>query len=65
MENTKKPKVKLVGKDGNVFNLIGICQAALRKAGQPENAKEMAEKIYASNSYDAALGIMCEYCDVY
>ena len=34
----KKPKVKLVGQDGNVFNLMGLCSSALKKAKQEENA---------------------------
>ena len=25
-------KVKLVGEDGNIFNLLGICRRALQKA---------------------------------
>ena len=63
-EDFKKPKVKLSGKDGNVFNLIGICSAALKKEGYREQATEMAKKCFASGSYDEALSIMMEYCDV-
>ena len=64
MENNKKPKVKLVGEDGNVYNLIGICSRALKKAGQSEKAKEMSEKIFKSGSYHEALAIMMDYCEV-
>lgn len=60
----KKPKVKLVGQDGNVFNLLGICSRALSKAGMHEQAKEMKRKVWESSSYDEALSIMMEYCDV-
>lgn len=60
----KKPKVKLVGQDGNVFNLLGICSRALSKAGMQEQAKEMKRKAFSSSSYDEALSIMMEYCDV-
>lgn len=60
----KKPKVKLVGQDGNVFNLIGICSRALKGAGQHEQAKEMSNKCFNSGSYHEALAIMMEYCDV-
>jgi len=59
-----KPQVTLVGQDGNVFNLMGICSRALRKAGQSGNASEMIQKITKSGSYDEALMIMCDYCDV-
>ena len=34
MSEIKKPKVKLIGEDGNVFNLMGLCVKALRKAGK-------------------------------
>ena len=62
----KKPKVKLIGENGNVFNLMGICSRALEDSGQPEKAKEMRDKITTTaKSYDEALAIMMEYCDVY
>lgn len=60
----KKPRVKLVGEDGNVFNLIGICSRALKAAGQADKSKEMVNKIYACGSYYEALSIMMEYCEV-
>jgi len=64
-EKKKKPKVKLVGENGNVFNLMGICQKALRKEGLNDEAKEMVDRIFHSGSYDEALSIMCEYVDAY
>ena len=59
-----KTKVKLTGTDGNVFALIGKCSSALKKDGKHNEAKEMAEKCFNSGSYDEALCIMMEYCDV-
>jgi hypothetical protein len=59
-----KPKVKLVGTDGNIFALTGKCSQALRSAGQSEKAKEMAGKVFASKSYHEALAILCEYVEV-
>jgi hypothetical protein len=64
MPDVKKPKVKLVGKDGNVFNLIGICSLALKKAGQAEQALQMTKEIFGAGSYDEALQIMMRYCEV-
>jgi len=64
MTNVNKPKVKLTGEDGNVFNLVGICSRALKNAGQKENAKEMQKKIFSCGSYSEALAIMSEYCEV-
>ena len=65
MELNEKPKAKLVGENGNVFNLMGICSRALKEAGLQDKAKEMTNKITTSaKSYDEALQIMMEYCDV-
>jgi len=64
-EKKMKPRAKLVGEDGNVFNLMGICSRELRRAGMNEEAKEMIQKITTSaKSYDEALRIMMEYCEV-
>lgn len=60
----KKPKVKLTGKDGNVFNLIGICRNALRKAGQPTEAEQLMRECFAAESYSHALQIMAKYCEI-
>lgn len=59
-----KPPVMLVGQDGNVFNLIGLCQRALKKVGQYENAVKMREECFSAGSYDEALAIMMKYCDI-
>lgn len=61
----KKPLAKVIGQDGNVFNLIGICSKALKRAGFPEKAKEMTERCFGSDSYHSAIGIMAEYCELY
>jgi len=59
-----KPKVKLSGKDSNIFNLLGICTLALKNAGLRDEAKELTNKVFASGSFDEALALMTEYCDV-
>jgi len=46
-----------------VFNLIGICSRALKTAGYPEKALEMANRVTSSGSYEEALSIMCEYIE--
>lgn len=60
-----KPKVKLIGEDGNVFNLLAICQKALKKAGYPEKAYELIGKVMDCKSYNAALVTFRQYCEVY
>lgn len=60
----EKPRVKLVGENGNVFNLTAICSRALKNTGQADKAKEMSDKIFSCGSYNEALAIMMDYCDV-
>jgi len=60
----EKPRVKLVGENGNVFNLMALCSRALKNAGQEDKAKEMRDKIFSCGSYNEALAIMMDYCDV-
>ena len=64
IEKNEKPKVKLIGQDGNVFNLIAICKKALCKNGLVVKAKEMEERIFKSKSYDDALSIMSDYLSI-
>lgn len=46
-----------------MFNLIGICSRALKTAGYPEKALEMANRVTSSGSYEETLSIMCEYIE--
>ena len=59
-----KPKVKLIGENGNICNLMAIASRALKEAGMREEAKEMFEKITKSKSYDEALRILMEYVEI-
>jgi hypothetical protein len=67
MEETAfvKPSVQLTGEDGNIFNLVGIARRALKRNGLGEKAEEMATRVFESDSYDSALRIISEYCDVH
>ena len=60
----QKPTAKLVGEDGNVFNLIGICTKALKRAGKSEEAKELSERVWECGSYHEALKLMGEYVEI-
>lgn len=61
----EKPKCKLVGEDGNIYNLMGIASRTLKKNGLEEEAKEMFNKITTeAKSYDEALCIIMDYVDV-
>ncbi len=59
----KRPKMKLVGMDGNIFSILGRAARLLRENGQPEQAKEMADRVYQSGDYHQALSIISEYVE--
>ena len=61
----KKPKVKLLGTDGNVFAVIGTASRALRRAGMGDKVKEMRERATSADSYHGALAVVLEYVDAY
>lgn len=62
MKNTKTNiKVKLIGEDGNVFNLIGIVSKALKKAGEKELANTFTKEAFSSNSYEEVLNLIGDY----
>lgn len=60
----EKPTAQIIGQDGNIFNILGICTQALKRAGQREQAKELSKKVFAAGSYDEALSICMDYVEV-
>ena len=53
MENKNfKPECPLLGKDGNIFDLMGIASRALKETDLGEKAREMCSRIMESGSYD-------------
>lgn len=60
----KNPDCKLIGEDGNIFNLMGIASKTLRQNGMADEAVEMRDRIRESDSYDKALCIIGEYVNI-
>ncbi len=60
----EKPDCALIGQDGNIFNLVGIASRTLRRNDMAEQAKEMADRVFASGSYYEALNIIGEYVNI-
>ena len=60
---SKRPKMKLVGMDGNIFSILGRASRLLKEHGQPEQAKEMSNRVYQSGDYYKALNIISEYVE--
>ena len=59
----EKPKMNLIGEDGNIFAVMGRASGLLNEAGQKAEAKEMINRVTSSGSYDEALSIISEYVE--
>ena len=59
-----KPDCKLIGEDGNIFNLMGLAARTLRRNGLAAQAAEMTDRIHACGSYDEALCVIGEYVNI-
>jgi len=62
--DTEKPKCRLIGKDGNVFNIIGLVTQALERAGRKKEAEEFTDWAFIARSYDEVLILCSEYVDI-
>ena len=58
-----RPKMKLMGQDGNIFSILGRASRLLKENGQPDQAKEMCDRVYQSGNYYKALNIISEYVE--
>ena len=59
----KRPKMKLVGMDGNIFAILGRASRLLKRNGRAEQAEEMSNRVYHSGDYYKALNIISEYVE--
>lgn len=64
IEQKAKPDCALIGEDGNIFNLVGLAARTLHENGMTVEASEMTKRVYASDNYDKALGIIGEYVNI-
>ena len=60
---TQKPKMELLGQDGNIFGILGRASRLLKRAGQSEQADEMFSRVTACGDYYEALNIISEYVE--
>lgn len=63
-ENKFKPECKLIGEDGNIFNLLSRASITLKQNRMADGAKEMYDRVYACGSYDEALMIIGDYVSI-
>lgn len=62
-----KPECKLIGENGNIFNLIAIASKCLTEHNMKEKAHEMKERIIEkeeAHSYEEAIAIIMEYVNI-
>lgn len=59
-----KPKVKLIGENGNVFNIIGIVKKALIRAGLQKEAEEFVKEA-TSDDYNYLIVTALKFVDIY
>ena len=59
----RKPKMELMGHDGNIFSIMGRASFLLQMAGMNAENKEMVDRITSCKDYDKALKIISEYVD--
>lgn len=53
----------LVGTDGNIYNLLTIARATLRRGGRKDLIEPMTKEEFGSKSYEKALAHICEYVE--
>jgi hypothetical protein len=59
-----KPICRLIGEDGNVFNLAGIVSRTLKEYGLDDQAQEVWDKLKECQSYDHALQLFMQYVEI-
>lgn len=59
----RRPKMNLIGEDGNIFAILGRASRLLRENGQADKAKEMHDRVCRSGNYAEALHIVSEYVE--
>ena len=59
----KKPKMELLGRDGNVFIILGAAAGLLIKEGMDQQVNEMYKRVMKSGNYYQALHIISEYVE--
>ena len=58
-----KPKMELLGRDGNIFSIMGTASQLLQMAGMHDQNREMIDRVTSCRDYDQALHIISEYVE--
>jgi hypothetical protein len=60
----QKPSCKLIGRDSNVYNIVGLVRDCLKYNGMRDEAEEFVMKASAAKSYDEVLQLAMKYVEV-
>ena len=61
---SRKPECKLIGENGNIFNLLAITRKTLLINNMYNESIEVVRRVTSSKSYDEALRIIGEYVEI-
>jgi hypothetical protein len=64
VKSNSKPRVKLVGQDGNAFHVIGLCKRAADKAGWTKEEWQLVRDAMMASDYSHLLAVAMEHFDV-
>lgn len=59
-----KPICSVLDQDGNIFNIMGLAAAVLRKAGLREQIGKMYDEVQQTKSYNEALVVIGKYVEL-
>lgn len=62
-QQPQKPKMELLGQDGNIFSILGQASQLLKRAGMKEQSDEMFSRVTSCGDYYEALNIISEYVE--
>ena len=62
-QERQKPKMELLGQDGNIFGILGRASRLLKRAGMNEQSDEMFRRVKECGDYNKALHIISEYVE--
>lgn len=62
-EEKPRPRLQLIGHEGNIFSILADAGLLLSRNGQKQEADEMYERVFQSESYYGALEIISEYVE--
>ena len=62
-QQPQKPRMELLGQDGNIFGILGQASRLLKRAGMKAQSDEMFSRVTACGDYHEALNIISEYVE--